>query len=43
MDISLETIELLEENIIGELPDIDIGIDFFEADTKRERNKSQNK
>ena len=43
MDVRLETIELLEENIIDRLLDIDIGSDFFEADTKSERNKSQNK
>jgi len=43
MDVRLETIELLEENIIGKLLDIDLGGDFFEADTKSKRNKSKNK
>ena len=41
MDVRLETIELLEENIIGKLLDIDLGGDFFEADTKSKKKQKQ--
>ena len=41
LELSLETIKFFQEKIVGKLPGIGLGDNFFGYDTKRNANKNK--